>query len=98
MYKLRTMVENNEPGFTQENDKRVTKVGKILRRTHIDELPQVVNVLKGEDATKAYGEKGKYGVVEITTKDAARKGNGIIINTGFEAQKILLLGKSKEKC
>ena len=57
-----------------------------------------VNVLKGEDATKAYGEKGKYGVVEITTKDAARKGNGIIINTGFEAQKILLLGKSKEKC
>jgi len=57
-----------------------------------------VNVLKGEDATKAYGDKAKYGVVEITTKDAARKGNGIIINTGFEAQKILLLGKSKEKC
>jgi N-acetylmuramoyl-L-alanine amidase len=57
-----------------------------------------VNVLKGDDATKAYGDKAKNGVVEITTKNAARKGNGIIINTGFEAQKILLLGKPKQKC
>lgn len=35
-----------------------------------------VNVLKGDEATKSYGEKGKYGVVEIKTKDAAKKGNG----------------------
>jgi hypothetical protein len=57
-----------------------------------------VNVLKGDDAIKAYGEKGKYGVVEITTKGVTKKGNGIMINTGFEAQKIVLLAKPKEKC
>ncbi len=50
IYKIRTMTHNpvgyNEP--TVKGDARITKVGKILRKTKIDEFPQFLNVLKGE--------------------------------------------------
>ncbi|MEG1506141.1 MAG: sugar transferase [Bacilli bacterium] len=51
VYKFRTMVENADklgPQYTIKNDIRVTKLGKILRKTSIDELPQLLNILKGE--------------------------------------------------
>lgn len=62
MYKFRSMVQNAEelkeklakenemsgPMFKIKNDPRVTKVGRFIRRTSIDELPQLINVLKGE--------------------------------------------------
>lgn len=55
MYKFRTMKENsadirNADGSTynSENDKRLTKIGKLLRTLSIDELPQIFNVLKGD--------------------------------------------------
>ncbi len=51
-YKFRTMRQDAEkdgrPLPAQENDARITRVGNVLRRTHIDELPQVWNVLIGE--------------------------------------------------
>ena len=60
MYKFRTMViaaellkkrlvnEVDGPMFKMKNDPRITKVGRILRRWSLDELPQLFNVLKGE--------------------------------------------------
>jgi undecaprenyl phosphate N,N'-diacetylbacillosamine 1-phosphate transferase len=51
IYKFRTMIVNADsvgPVLTQDNDPRITKLGKFLRRTSIDEFPQFINVLKGE--------------------------------------------------
>lgn len=52
MYKLRTMKvdaeKNTGPVWAQENDPRLTIMGKILRKAHIDEIPQLINTLRGE--------------------------------------------------
>lgn len=50
MYKFRSMYENAEAGgpqWAQQQDSRVTKVGRILRNTRLDELPQLWNILLG---------------------------------------------------
>ncbi|WP_068675289.1 sugar transferase [Oceanobacillus sp. Castelsardo] len=62
MYKFRSMVSNAEdlkavlmeqneatgPVFKIKNDPRVTRIGRFIRKTSIDELPQLINVIKGE--------------------------------------------------
>lgn len=52
IYKFRTMVENavnmGSGYLTEEKDPRITRVGNILRKTSLDELPQLINILKGE--------------------------------------------------
>lgn len=62
MYKFRSMVHNAEelleglmeqneqsgPAFKMKDDPRITKIGKFIRKTSIDELPQLINILKGD--------------------------------------------------
>jgi lipopolysaccharide/colanic/teichoic acid biosynthesis glycosyltransferase len=54
IYKLRTMrqagpgSETLEDQMTQPNDARITRIGRILRATRLDELPQIINILRGE--------------------------------------------------
>jgi lipopolysaccharide/colanic/teichoic acid biosynthesis glycosyltransferase len=50
-FKFRSMTVGSDragPGITVANDARVTRSGRVLRRTKIDELPQLINVLRGE--------------------------------------------------
>lgn len=51
IYKYRTMIKNAESGgikFATQGDARITSFGKILRKTRIDEIPQFINILKGD--------------------------------------------------
>lgn len=56
MYKFRSMCVGAEKGgvYSDNKDSRVTKVGKFIRATSIDELPQLVNVIKGDMALVGY--------------------------------------------
>jgi len=52
IYKFRTMRENAEamtgPVWSTDNDPRITRTGRILRKFRLDEIPQIINILKGE--------------------------------------------------
>ena len=52
IYKLRSMCKNAEKNGAQwadKDDDRITNVGKFIRKTRIDELPQLINVVKGNE-------------------------------------------------
>lgn len=73
IYKFRSMVqgaeEEGEPKLCRENDERLTKVGKFLRDHHIDELPQLWNVLKGDMSFVGYRPERKCFVDRIIEKN-----------------------------
>lgn len=69
IYKFRTMVENGEAGgvpqLAEEDDERLTRMGKFLRSHHLDELPQLWNVLKGDMSFVGHRPERKYFIEKI---------------------------------
>ncbi|MCG7562501.1 MULTISPECIES: sugar transferase [Pseudoalteromonas] len=72
LYKFRSMVANADKigGYsTQVGDPRITKIGKFIRRTSIDELPQLLNVLKGDMSVVGPRPNVPQQVKEYTAED-----------------------------
>lgn len=73
IYKFRTMSVDTEqdgiPQLTEINDDRITKFGKFLRAHHLDELPQLVNVIKGDMAFIGPRPERKYFIDKIMEHD-----------------------------
>jgi len=68
IYKLRTMVKNaetNGPLLSSSNDDRITGIGQFMRRTHLDEIPQFINVLIGEMSLVGPRPERKYYIEQI---------------------------------
>lgn len=73
LYKFRSMTVTSEadgrPALCQKNDKRLTRIGRFLREHHLDELPQLWNVLKGEMSFVGYRPERKFFVDKIKAID-----------------------------
>ena len=73
IYKFRTMIVNNElngtPQLAEADDERLTKIGKFLRSHHLDELPQLWNVLKGDMSLIGPRPERKYFIDQIMEHD-----------------------------
>mgnify|MGYP002626939573 CR=1 FL=1 len=69
IYKFRTMVANAEsegvPMLEQQDDARLLKYGKFMRSHHIDEVPQLLNVLKGDMSFVGYRPERRYFIDQI---------------------------------
>ncbi len=68
IHKLRTMVsdaETDEPLLSSSEDSRITHIGQFLRRTHLDEIPQFFNVIKGEMSLVGPRPERKYYIDQI---------------------------------
>lgn len=69
--KFRSMHENaeeNGPQLSKQNDSRITKFGRFLRRTHLDEIPQFINVLKGDMTLVGPRPERQYYIDQIMQK------------------------------
>jgi len=68
IWKFRTMkvtAENEGPQLAQEQDDRLTQVGRFLRSHHLDELPQLLNVLTGDMSFVGYRPEREYFINQI---------------------------------
>lgn len=70
LYKFRSMrvdsEKDNRPELCRENDDRLTAVGRFLRQHHLDEFPQLWNVLKGEMSFVGYRPERQYFIDKIS--------------------------------
>lgn len=68
IFKLRSMVvnaENGTPALSKENDVRITKIGKFMRKTHLDEIPQFLNVIIGDMSLVGPRPERRYYIDQI---------------------------------
>jgi len=77
LYKYRTMIpnaeENTGPILASENDFRITKLGKFMRKSRIDELPQFFNILRGDMSLVGPRPEREYFVEKFTKENADYK-------------------------
>ena len=103
MYKFRSMIPDAEqrgPFFTAAGDPRITRVGRFLRRTSIDELPQLLNVLKGDMSLvgprpDVPAQRGLYSDGQWAERCSVRPGltglaQALLRSSGTEAQRLEL--------
>lgn len=73
LYKFRSMHTDSEAGgkpeLYHENDERLTRVGRFIRDHHLDELPQLYNLLKGEMSMVGYRPERSYYIKQIMERN-----------------------------
>jgi exopolysaccharide biosynthesis polyprenyl glycosylphosphotransferase len=85
LYKLRSMIINSEKNgaiWSTKNDPRITPIGKVIRKLHFDEIPQMINILKG-DITLVGPRPERPEFVKILQEKIPNYGLRHIIRPGF---------------
>jgi lipopolysaccharide/colanic/teichoic acid biosynthesis glycosyltransferase len=103
MLKFRSMVKNAAsigPYFTSTSDPRITRVGRFIRRTSIDELPQILNVLRGDMSLvgprpDVPAQRALYSDADWAQRCSVRPGitglaQALLRSEGTEAQRLAL--------
>ncbi|MCF6356568.1 MAG: sugar transferase [Draconibacterium sp.] len=71
IFKMRSMIvdaENGTPALSKENDSRITKIGKFMRKTHLDEIPQFFNVIIGDMSLVGPRPERQFYIEQIVKK------------------------------
>jgi len=104
IHKFRSMVQNADKmgfGVTTKEDKRVTPIGRILRRYKLDELPQLLNVVKGEMSLVGARPEDPRFVAQYTSEQRRileyRPGITSPASLKFKNEEELLTGEDAEK-
>jgi lipopolysaccharide/colanic/teichoic acid biosynthesis glycosyltransferase len=104
MYKFRTMQERRDthgPKITTSGDRRITRVGRLLRPSHLDELPQLFNVLRGEMSLVGPRPEDPHYVELYSTADravlAVRPGVTSLASLLYRDEERLLVGEEWER-
>ena len=85
IYKFRSMIvdaEKNGARLAAQNDNRITPIGKVIRATRVDELPQLINILKG-DMTLVGPRPERPGIEDVYLKEIPEFGMRLKVKAGL---------------